>query len=96
MAENAVGYTQIKRKPSGLEFMLTMPSISVGTVGGGTRLPQQQQNLKLLKCHDGDHSAAKLAEIICASALCLEISLMAAIVSEKWVDSHMRYGRSKL
>lgn len=94
VAENAVGYTQIKRTESGLEFLLTMPSISVGTVGGGTRLPQQKKNLELLKCHEGEKSAAQLAEIICASALCLEISLMAAIVSEKWVASHMRYGRT--
>ncbi|MEL6558578.1 MAG: hydroxymethylglutaryl-CoA reductase [Bacteroidota bacterium] len=96
VAENAVGYTQIKRTETGLEFLLTMPSISVGTVGGGTRLPQQKKNLELLKCHVGEDSAASLAEIICASALCLEISLMAAIVSEKWVDSHMRYGRTSL
>ncbi|MEL7148581.1 MAG: hydroxymethylglutaryl-CoA reductase, partial [Bacteroidota bacterium] len=95
VAENAVGFTQTKLTKDGMEFLLTMPSISVGTVGGGTRLPQQQKCLKLLGCDTGKQSAKKLAEIICASALCLEISLMAAIVSEKWVGAHMKYGRNK-
>jgi len=95
VAENAVGYTQMEITDGGMEFMLTMPSISVGTVGGGTRLPQQQQCLKLLDCHEGEFASRKLSEIICASALCLEISLIAAIVSEKWVGAHMRYGRNK-
>lgn len=95
VAENAVGFTQTKLTEEGMEFLLTMPSISVGTVGGGTRLPQQQKCLKLLGCDTDENGAKKLAEIICASALCLEISLMAAIVSEKWVGAHMKYGRNK-
>ena len=95
VAENAVGFTQTKVTDEGMEFLLTMPSISVGTVGGGTRLPQQQKCLKMLGCDTGQHGAKKLAEIICASALCLEISLMAAIVSEQWVNAHMKYGRNK-
>ncbi len=94
LAENAIGYTQTKITEEGMDFLLTMPSISVGTVGGGTRLPQQQKNLQLLGCTDQENSAKQLAEIICASALCLEISLIAAIVSEKWVNAHMKHGRN--
>ena len=52
-----------------------------------------QQNLEFLGCNDGDHSARKLAEIIGASALALEISLMSAIASDTFAMAHMKYGR---
>ena len=95
VAENALGYTQMTEVKDGIKFMLTMPSLTVGTVGGGTRLKNQQTHLKLLGCHKGKDSSKKLAEIICASALCLEISLWCAIGSETWVKAHMKYGRTK-
>jgi len=67
--------------------------MTVGTVGGGTRLNLQQQNLKLLGCDSGEHSSRKLAEIIAAAALGLEISLGSAIMSHTWTSAHMKYGR---
>ena len=54
---------------------------------------QQQQNLKLLGCDSGEHSSRKLAEIIAAAALGLEISLGSAIMSHTWTSAHMKYGR---
>ena len=95
VAENALGYTQMLTLDEGVKFVLTMPSLTIGTVGGGTRLKSQRTNLQLLGCHEGEHASKKLAEIICASSLCLEISLWCAIASETWVQSHMKYGRTK-
>ena len=95
IAENSIGYTAMEKKSDGVFFQLTMPSITVGTVGGGTRLNDVQYNLKLLGCHCGENSSKKLAEIICASALCLEISLWSAIATEDWVKSHIKHGRLK-
>ena len=69
-----------------------MPSITVGTVGGATRLKQQKQNLELLGC-TGENGARKLAEIVCASALALEISLAGAIVSNEFARAHAKFGR---
>lgn len=95
VAENALGYTQMVEEKDGVKFILTMPSLTVGTVGGGTRLKNQQNHLKLLGCDQGRDSSKKFAEIVCASALCLEISLWCAIASETWVKAHMKYGRMK-
>ena len=69
-----------------------MPSITVGTVGGATRLTQQHRNLELLGC-TGENGSRKLAEIICASALALEISLAGAIVSTEFARAHAQFGR---
>ncbi len=94
VAENSIGYTMFREVEGGFKILLTMPSLTVGTVGGGTRLNKQRKNLELLGCHEGENASKKFSEIVCAAALCLEISLLSAIVSEEWVSSHMKYGRT--
>ena len=93
VAENSIAHFGIEKRKDGLKFKLTLPSLTVGTVGGGTRLEMQKRNLNLLGCADGERSSRKLAEIITASALALEISLICAIGSHTWTDAHMKYGR---
>ena len=93
VAENSLGHFNLKKTDNGLIFRLTLPSLTVGTVGGGTRLNQQQQNLKLLECDTGEHSSRKLAEIIAGATIGLEISLLSAIASHTWTSAHMKYGR---
>ena len=94
VAENSIGHFTIEKVDDGITWRLTLPSLTVGTVGGGTRLNQQQQNLKLLGCNnDDEHTSRKLAEIIAGAALGLEISLGSAIMSHTWTSAHMKYGR---
>ena len=93
VAENSLGHFNVDKKDDGLIFRLTLPSLTVGTVGGGTRLNQQQQNLKLLGCDAGENASRKLAEIIAAATIGLEISLLSAIASHTWTSAHMKYGR---
>jgi hydroxymethylglutaryl-CoA reductase (NADPH) len=69
-----------------------MPSICVGTVGGGTRLVAQRRNLELLGC-TGDGSSKRFAEIVCAAVLALELSLGGAIASNEFALAHRKYGR---
>lgn len=93
VAENSVAVmTYEVRNETDLYATLTMPSISVGTVGGGTRLKQQNKNLQMLGC-TGKNSSKKLAEIVCASALALELSLGGAIVTDEFAQAHAKYGR---
>ena len=93
VAENSVGIVSYElRNDDDLLMVLAMPSISVGTVGGGTRLNQQRKNLEMLRC-TGKNSSKKLAEIVCASALALELSLAGAIRSDEFAQSHAHYGR---
>lgn len=93
VAENSAGIVSYeKRDGKDLQMFLSMPSISVGTVGGGTRLKQQRKNLEMLGC-TGPDSSKKLAEIVCASALALELSLIGAIRSDEFSQSHANYGR---
>ncbi|XP_030369760.1 3-hydroxy-3-methylglutaryl-coenzyme A reductase [Scaptodrosophila lebanonensis] len=84
-----------------LYMTCTMPSLEVGTVGGGTGLPGQGACLDLLgvrgahPSQPGDN-AKKLAQIVCATVMAGELSLMAALVNNDLVKSHMRHNRSSV
>nr|QYV43153.1 HMGR1 [Colaphellus bowringi] len=77
----------------------TMPSIEIGTIGGGTVLPAQSACLKMLHV-DGPNqdspgaNAKQLARVVCGAVLAGEVSLMAALASGHLVKSHLRYNRS--
>jgi len=74
-------------------YSLTIPSLIAGTFGGGTGLPTQTECRKIIGCV-GKDKAKKLAEIIAATALCGELSLMSAIIGKHWVSAHEQYGRN--
>lgn len=92
VAENAVGMCHGEADGDDLVGSLSLPSLTVGTVGGATRLNQQQANLELLGCQ-GPDSSKKLAELICGAAFGLELSLAGAIVSHEFADAHAMFGR---
>lgn len=94
VAENACGICHGEQDGEDFVASLSMPSITVGTVGGATRLHQQRANLKLLGC-EGPDSAKKLAEIICGAAFALELSLAGAIVSNEFAEAHATFGRKR-
>lgn len=84
-----------------LYISCTMPSIELGTVGGGTNLPPQQACLQMLgvqgasvACPGGN--ARMLAQVVCAAVLAGELSLMAALAAGHLVKSHMTLNRSKV
>ncbi|TRZ02391.1 hypothetical protein DNTS_033274 [Danionella cerebrum] len=84
-----------------LYISCTMPSLELGTVGGGTGLPAQHACLQMLgvqgasaRC-PGENSRT-LARVVCATVLAGELSLMAALAAGHLVKSHMTHNRSKV
>lgn len=81
-----------------LYITCTMPSLEVGTVGGGTVLPGQSACLDVLGVR-GAHptqpanNSKQLARIICATVMAGELSLMSALVNSDLVKSHMKHNR---
>ncbi len=89
VAENAVAFSQASPDGGdGLLIRMTLPSLTVGTVGGGTQLPAQRRNLELLGCGSGSHDSRKLAEIFAACAAALELASLVAVVSGKIAEGH--------
>ncbi|XP_040915497.1 3-hydroxy-3-methylglutaryl-coenzyme A reductase-like isoform X2 [Toxotes jaculatrix] len=83
-----------------LYISCTMPSIELGTVGGGTNLPPQQACLQMLGVQGTSpdrpgENARQLARVVCATVLAGELSLMAALAAGHLVKSHMTHNRSK-
>jgi hydroxymethylglutaryl-CoA reductase (NADPH) len=75
-------------------WSITLTSLIVATVGGGTGLATQSECLAMLGCR-GAGKAAKFAEICAAAVLAGEISLYSATLAGDWVSSHDRYGRNR-
>ncbi|KFM69136.1 3-hydroxy-3-methylglutaryl-coenzyme A reductase, partial [Stegodyphus mimosarum] len=93
--------TMLEDLKGDLRISCTMPSIEVGTVGGGTFLPAQSSCLEMLgvkgPCEENPgNNAAKLARIICATVLAGELSLLSALAEGNLVRSHMTHNRSSL
>jgi hydroxymethylglutaryl-CoA reductase (NADPH) len=75
-------------------FSITIPSLIVATFGGGTGLPTQKECLEMIGC-SGSGKVRKLAEIIGATVLAGELSLMSAVLAGDWVTSHDALGRNR-
>jgi hydroxymethylglutaryl-CoA reductase (NADPH) len=76
---------------------ISFASLEVGTVGGGTRLPTQQEALSMLGHagggDPGGSNAEAVAEVIATGALAGELSLVAAITSRHLSSAHEKLGR---
>ncbi|XP_057370109.2 3-hydroxy-3-methylglutaryl-coenzyme A reductase-like isoform X2 [Daphnia carinata] len=82
-----------------LYISCTMPSLEVGTIGGGTWLPAQGACLDMLglrgsNVEEPGANASRLARIICAAVLAGELSLMSSLAAGTLVQSHMTHNRS--
>ena len=89
--------TTVDHTDSGVYIAVTLPSLPVGTVGGGTGLETQQECLRILGAAGsgnppGTH-AKKLGEIIGAAVLAGEISLLGAIAAQHLARAHQQLGR---
>ncbi|HEX5758318.1 MAG TPA: hydroxymethylglutaryl-CoA reductase, partial [Thermoanaerobaculia bacterium] len=95
LANAAVGTTAMEVTEGGdLYASVTLPSLTVATVGGGTGEGTARECLELLGCA-GAGGARKLAEIVAATLLAGELSLGAALAAGEFVEAHEAYGRNR-
>lgn len=95
VTNSAVGITHFELTPEGdLWASVTLCSLILATVGGGTALGTSRECLEMLGCF-GQGKARKLAEIAAATLLAGELSMGAAIASGEFVAAHEMYGRNR-
>jgi hydroxymethylglutaryl-CoA reductase (NADPH) len=95
VAESAVGITRFEVTDEGdLYAAVTLPSIVVGTVGGGTALPSQRACLEILGLA-GEGKAQALAELCGALALAGELSITGAICAGEFTQAHQKLARGQ-
>jgi len=101
VVESANCITLMEKNEDGdLYVSITMPSIEVGTVGGGTILPAQSACLEMLGCKGASKTAPgsnaeQLAKIVCSTVMAGELSLISALAAGHLVKSHMEHNRAK-
>ncbi len=99
VVESSMAITTAEVTPEGdLYVSITMPSLEVGTIGGGTGLPTQREALAIMSCAGpGDppgSNVKKFAEIVASACLAGEVSLLSALAAGHLAQAHARLGRA--
>lgn len=100
VVESSNCITIMKNLHGSLQISVSMPSLEVGTLGGGTILEPQSAMLDMLGVR-GSHptnpgdNARRLARIIAAATLAGELSLCSALAAGHLVKAHMAHNRSQ-
>ncbi len=82
----------------GVVMSVSMPSVEVGTVGGGTSLPAQSACLELLGLRGSNAerpgaNAETLARVVAGTVLAGELSLLSALTTNDLLSSHLKLNR---
>jgi hydroxymethylglutaryl-CoA reductase (NADPH) len=91
---SSMAHGTARRVEGGLQATIRFGGLEVGTVGGGTTLPSARDWLTSIGCA-GPGKVYRLAQIVAAAALCLEISASAAMAtagSENFFKAHHERG----
>ncbi|HEX8742806.1 MAG TPA: phosphotransferase [Thermoleophilaceae bacterium] len=92
--ESSLGILSVDAVDDGLYASMLLPALVVGTVGGGTNLPNQRDYLDMMGCA-GAGRVERLAEIVAGFALALDLSTVAAVSGGQFADAHERLGRNR-
>lgn len=91
---SSMAQATVSRAGDGIHLTIRFAGLEVGTVGGGTSLPHARSYLQLMDCL-GPGKVYRFAQIVAATALCLELSAaasMAAAGSQNFVQAHSERG----
>jgi hydroxymethylglutaryl-CoA reductase (NADPH) len=83
---------ELNKDGSGVYASLLLPSLLIGTVGGGTSLPGQRECLEIMDSA-GSGRSRHLAEIICGFALALDLSTLSALAVDEFASAHHHLGK---
>jgi hydroxymethylglutaryl-CoA reductase (NADPH) len=97
VVEGSSCITTVDQAPGGIYVAVTLPSLNVGTVGGGTGIATQKECLSLLGVAGGGDPpgshARKFAEIVASGVLAGELSLLGALGAQHLARAHQQLGR---
>jgi hydroxymethylglutaryl-CoA reductase (NADPH) len=101
VVEGSMGVTCIEpRGPEGVYASVYLPDVPLGVVGGGTALDTQKEALTLLgalpSAKEPGAGVRRLAEILGATVLAGELSLLSAFTSGDLAGAHEKLGRGAI
>ena len=92
VVEGSLGITTAEDRDGDLYFSVSMPDLPIATVGGGTSLKTATESLEILGVA-GTGNAKKFAEIVVATVLAGELSLIGALAAGHLAKAHQELGR---
>ena len=92
--ESSLAQLHLEGVDGGVYASMLMPSLIVGTVGGGTHVSNQRDLLELIDCA-GAGKSKRLAEIIAGFCLSLDLSTLSAIAGGQFATAHEKMGRNR-
>lgn len=92
VVEGSLGITTAENRDGDLYFSVNIPDLPIATVGGGTSLETASESLNILDVY-GDGKAQEFAEIVAATVLAGELSLVAALSAGHLARAHKQLGR---
>jgi hydroxymethylglutaryl-CoA reductase (NADPH) len=97
VVEGSSAITTVDRVSGEVYVSVTLPSLPVGTVGGGTSIDTQRECLAMLGVAGGGDPpgvhAKAFAEIVAAGVLAGELSLLGALAAQHLARAHQDHGR---
>ncbi len=93
VVEGSLGITTTEDRDGDLYFSVTMPDLPIATIGGGTSLKTANESLEILGVA-GSGNVKKFAEIVIATVLAGELSLMGALAAGHLARAHKELGRA--
>lgn len=91
--KESLGITTAEDRDGDLYFSVTMPDLPIATIGGGTSLKTANESLEILGVA-GSGNVKKFAEIVIATVLAGELSLMGALAAGHLARAHKELGRA--
>lgn len=92
IVEGSLGITTAEEEDGDLYFSVTLPDLPLATVGGGTSLETARECLEIMGVYGGG-KVKKFAEIVGATVLAGELSLMGALAAGHLARAHKDLGR---
>lgn len=89
VVESSNCFTYLESDLGDLRISVSLPSLEIGTIGGGTELDAQSELRKLLKIE----TSRELACVIAGGVLCGELSLLTSLARNDLMDAHLRLNR---
>ncbi len=97
VVEGSTAITTVDRVEGGVYVSVSIPSLPVGTVGGGTGVETQHECLAMLGVAGGGDppgaNAKAFGEIVAAAVLAGELSLLGALAAQHLARAHQNLGR---
>ena len=90
--EGSLGITTAENRNGDLYFSVNLPDVPIATVGGGTSLETAHEGLDILGVA-GSNKAREFGEIVAATVLAGELSLVGALAAGHLARAHQELGR---